>query len=247
MTGASGGATVPPTMTGADQLPRSPSAGAELAAFVDHTLLRADARPTEFDRLCDEAREHGFAAVCVPSGHVARCASRLLGTPVRIAAVVGFPLGSSLTSAKVFEAQAAVRDGAREIDMVLQVGSLKARDLSFVERDIRAVVDAVAACAVKVILETAMLDDEEKALGASLAKRAGAAFVKTCTGYGGGRATVEDVRLLRSVVGDACGVKASGGIRDAATARALIDAGATRLGTSSGLALVGGSVSEARY
>lgn len=211
----------------------------DLAGFIEHTLLRADARASDVATLCDEARAHRFAGVCVNPVHVARCAARLAGSGVRVVTVVGFPLGAHETAVKVLEAERAAEAGADELDMVLRVDALLDGDDDAVAADVRAVVRAVAPRSVKVILETALLDDARKVRGCELAGAAGAAFVKTSTGFGPGGATVADVRLMRSVVGDALGVKASGGIRDATTARAMIAAGASRIGTSSGVALAG--------
>jgi deoxyribose-phosphate aldolase len=212
--------------------------GRELAQRIEQTLLRPDAMRAEVLHLCEEACEHGFGAVCVHPLHVAACAGMLHGTRVRVVSVVGFPLGANRTETKVFEAAAAVSDGAHEIDMVLPLGALREGDDDGVRRDVEAVVRAVAPRPVKVILETGLLERSEKLRACALACDAGAAFVKTCTGFGPGGATVDDVRLLRAAVGDAMGVKASGGIRDAATARAMVEAGADRIGTSAGVAIV---------
>ena len=212
----------------------------DLAARIDHTLLLPGATAAEVRALCDEARRFGFAAVCVTSSRVALAAACLRGSGVLVAAVVGFPHGSALAEAKACEARLAVRLGAGEIDMVANLGALADGDWAAVHDDVRAVVDAAGGRPVKVILETGALTQEQKIAGAVLARLAGAAFVKTSTGFGPGGATVVDVRLLRRVVGPAMGVKASGGIRTAAQARALLDAGATRIGTSSGVEMVTG-------
>jgi deoxyribose-phosphate aldolase len=210
----------------------------ELAALIDHTLLRPEATRSDFVRLCHEAVQHSFATVCVNSAHVALCTSLLADRQVPIAATVGFPLGASSTAAKTAEAAQAVADGAGEIDMVCPIYALKeGREGSFVD-EIRSVVAAGRGAAVKVILETSLLSDDEKRLGAEWTRRAGAAFVKTSTGFGAKGATEADVKLLREVVGPAFGVKASGGIRDAETADKMIAAGANRLGTSAGVAIV---------
>ncbi|HEX3871594.1 MAG TPA: deoxyribose-phosphate aldolase [Pirellulales bacterium] len=211
-----------------------------LAATIDHTLLKPDATSDEIRRLCAEAREHAFATVCVNGGHVALAAELLRGTSTLPIAVVGFPLGAGTSRSKAFEAQDAVSNGAKEIDMVINIGSLKAGDTSLVGRDIKAVVDAVRPVPVKVILETALLTNDEKVVACKLAKEAGAAFVKTSTGFGPSGATVEDIRLMRETVGPTMGVKASGGVRSRETAEQMIAAGATRLGTSSGVAIVTG-------
>jgi deoxyribose-phosphate aldolase len=210
----------------------------ELAGLIDHTLLRADATPADIERLCDESLQYGFYAVCVNSSFVPLCVNRLKGTDVRIVAVTGFPLGAASTAAKSAETRRAVVDGADEIDMVLHIGRLKAGDRDYVRADIEMVVGAAAGRKVKVILETGFLDEAEKLAACQAAQKAGAKFVKTATGFGPGGATVDDVRLLRRAVGDELGVKASGGIRDLATARRMIAVGANRLGTSASVALI---------
>src|SRR5437763_3471467 len=212
----------------------------DLATYIDHTLLRPDATREDLIRLCDEARTYGFATVCVTAGNVALCARLLEGCPTRPIAVAGFPSGTGSTQAKVAETEEAIRSGAAEIDMVLHAGRLHAKDYAYVEADIRAVVAAAAPRPVKVILETGALDHLEKVIGCALAKAAGAAFVKTSTGFGPGGATVEDVALMRQVVGDDFAVKASGGVRTAADARRMLQAGANRLGTSASVAIVTG-------
>jgi len=213
---------------------------ADLASMIDHTLLKPDATREDLIRVCAEAREYGFATVCVRAENIAFCASRLEGSPVRPIAVVGFPTGTDSTAAKVAEARAAIAAGAAEIDMVLHLGRLKAKDYASVESDIRAVIQAASGRPVKVILETGALDRDEKIVGCALAKAAGAAFVKTSTGFGPGGATVEDVALMRRIVGEDVGVKASGGIRTTADARRMVDAGASRLGASASVAIVTG-------
>ncbi|WP_163995313.1 deoxyribose-phosphate aldolase [Pyxidicoccus caerfyrddinensis] len=223
---------------------RSP---ADLAPYIDHTLLKPEARAEDVVKLAEEARKHGFATVCVNSTHVATAARVLAGATTVPIAVVGFPLGASLPSAKAFEAREAIRAGAREIDMVLNVGALKSRDYALVHQDIATVVDAARPLPVKVILETSLLTDEEKVLACALSKAAGAAFVKTSTGFGGGGATAEDVALMRRVVGDDVGVKASGGIRSAEDAMKMLRAGANRLGASASVAIVSGQASTAKY
>ncbi len=216
---------------------------AALARVIDHTLLAPDATPEAIERLCAEAARHGFAAVCVNGVHVARCAAALAGTGVAVCSVVGFPLGANAPRVKVFEARAALEDGARELDMVLDLGALQARDDAAVERDVAGVVaEARAAGAlVKAILETGALDDDRKVRACRLAVAAGADFVKTSTGFGARGASVEDVALLRRTVGPSIGIKAAGGVRTAAFARALLAAGATRIGSSASLALVEGA------
>ncbi|QSQ23913.1 deoxyribose-phosphate aldolase [Pyxidicoccus parkwayensis] len=223
---------------------RSP---ADLAPYIDHTLLKPEARAEDVVKLAEEARKHGFATVCVNSTHVATAARVLEGSNTVPIAVVGFPLGASLPSAKAFEAREAIRAGAREIDMVLNVGALKAHDYARVHRDIATVVEASLPLPVKVILETALLTDEEKVLACALSKAAGAAFVKTSTGFGPGGATAEDVALMRRVVGEDVGVKASGGIRSAEDAMKMLRAGANRLGASASVAIVSGQTSTGKY
>ena len=222
----------------------------DLARFIDHTLLRPDATANDVDALCDEARTYEFAAVCVNPTWVRRCAQRLRGSGVKVASVVGFPFGASTTEVKALEARRAIRDGAREIDMVINVGALKSGDQELVRRDIEKVADACreAGAVCKVIIETALLGDEEKVVASHLAKLAKADFVKTSTGYGPGGATAHDVLLMRETVGPKLGVKASGGIRSAEDAREMIAAGATRIGASASVEIVtGGKPGEERY
>jgi deoxyribose-phosphate aldolase len=216
-----------------------------LAALIDHTALRPDAVRADFARLCKEAVQHSFATVCVNSAHVALCTSLLADRQLPVVATVGFPLGASNSAGKAAEAAQAILDGAAEIDMVCQIGALKDGLQDVFIDDIRRVVDAADGKPVKVILETCLLiletcllSNDEKQRGARWARIAGAAFVKTSTGFGGGGATEEDVRLLRAEVGPDFGVKASGGIRDARTAEKMITAGANRLGTSAGVTIV---------
>jgi deoxyribose-phosphate aldolase len=210
----------------------------DLAAFIDHTLLRPDAVRADFARLCKEAVQHSFATVCVNSAHVALCTSLLADRQLPIASTVGFPLGAGNSAGKASEAAQAVLDGASELDMVCQIGALKGGLHDVFIDDIRRVVDAADGRLVKVILETCLLSDKEKQRGAEWTRVAGASFVKTSTGFGGGGATEDDVRLLRAEVGADFGVKASGGIRDPSTADKMIAAGANRLGTSAGVAIV---------
>ena len=212
-----------------------------LAGIIDHTLLKPAATADDIARLCAEARQYGFGAVCVNGAWAPACRELLAGSPVKVCCVVGFPLGAMATAAKAFEAAQVVRDGAAEIDMVLNLGALKAGDDAWVEADIRAVVAAAAGRPVKVILETGLLTDAEKVRACQLAQRAGAAFVKTSTGFMSGSAATEaDIALMRRTVGPDMGVKASGGVRSLADARAMVARGATRLGTSSGVAIVTG-------
>ena len=210
----------------------------QLAAIIDHTLLRPEATADQVVRLCEEAREFSFGSVMVNSARVALAVSKLQGSGVKVGAVVGFPLGASLTNVKVFEAAEAMKLGAREIDMVMNIGALKSGDHDFVLADIRAVAEAVHAqkALLKVILEAGLLTNDEKLVACETSEKAGADFVKTSTGFLGGVATVEDVALMRRAV--TIGVKASGGIRNASDARKMIDAGATRLGTSSGVSII---------
>jgi deoxyribose-phosphate aldolase len=210
----------------------------KIAARIEHTLLKAEAGLGQVLTLCDEAVQHGFAAVCVNPVYVEAVAGRLKGTPVKPCAVVGFPLGANTPAVKVYEAGLAIKLGAREIDMVLQVGALKAGDHAFVEKEIRAVVAAAQGAAVKVIIEACYLNNDEKKMACELILAAGAQYVKTSTGLGSGGATLEDVQLLRSVVGDRLKIKAAGGIRTYEQAIALLEAGADRIGTSSGVAIV---------
>jgi deoxyribose-phosphate aldolase len=222
----------------------------DLARFIDHTLLRPDATAAEIDRLCSEAREFGFAAVCVNPTWVRRCAQNLRGSSVRVASVVGFPFGASTTEVKALEARRAIRDGAREIDMVINVGALRSGDHDLVRRDIEKVADACreAGAISKVIIEAALLSDEEKVVSSHLAKLAKADFVKTSTGFGPGGATVRDVLLMRETVGPKLGVKAAGGIRSAEDVREMIAAGATRIGASASVQIVsGGEPGDGRY
>ncbi|MFB3044625.1 MAG: deoxyribose-phosphate aldolase, partial [Acidimicrobiia bacterium] len=215
----------------------------DVAQYIDHTLLVADATADDIDMLCSEAEQYGFASVCINPTWVKRAANNLRGTKVPVCTVIGFPLGATTTDIKATETRKALRDGAREIDMVINVGALKSGDHEMVYNDIVKVVDAAhetgAIC--KVILETALLTDEEKVIASALAKRAKADFVKTSTGFGPGGATVYDVALMRETVGPDMGVKASGGVRTANDLEDMIAAGATRIGASAGVQIVGGS------
>lgn len=215
--------------------------GDDLALRIEHTVLSPTASLVAIDTLCAEAIEHSFFGVCVHPVHIARCVAALRGTAQAVVTVVGFPLGMSLSETKAFEARAAVALGAAEIDMVLRVDALKAGELTLVRQDIAAVVAASGDRAVKVILETGYLNDDEIRRACELAVDAGARFVKTSTGFGPRGASVEDVALMRSVVGSHAGVKASGGIRTRAQADAMVAAGADRLGTSAGVTLVQGA------
>lgn len=213
---------------------------ADLAPYIDHTLLKPDATRDDLRRLCEEAARFGFASVCVNSANVRFCKTLLQGKNVMVVAVVGFPLGASSPEAKAFEAREAVRNGADEIDMVMNIGALKSKDYALVLEDIRKVVKAVAPKKVKVIIETGMLSHNEKVVACALAKVGGAAFVKTSTGFGPGGATAQDVALMKEVVGEEVEVKASGGIRTPEAAQQMIEAGATRIGASASVAIVTG-------
>lgn len=214
---------------------------AALAQYIDHTLLAADATREQIATLCREAQEHGFYSVCVNSGQVPYAASLLTDGQVEVCAVVGFPLGAGLSDTKAFEAKQAIAAGAGEIDMVLNVGALKDGLLDQVGDDIAAVKQACGDVPLKVILETCLLDDAQKTKACEICRELGVAFVKTSTGFSRSGATLEDVALMRKVVGADVGVKASGGVRDYKTAIAMIEAGATRLGTSSGIAIISGA------
>ena len=215
--------------------------------MIDHTLLKADATNAQIEKLCAEAAEHGFATVCVNPRFVSLAAARLHDTSVGICTVVGFPLGATLSESKAFEARAAISLGATEIDMVLSIGALKEGEESYVLRDIEAVVNASGDIPVKVILETCLLSEAQIVTACRLCVAAGAAFVKTSTGFGGGGATAAHVALMRSAVGPDIGVKASGGIRDAEAARTMVAAGANRLGCSAGVAIVTGGSGTSGY
>jgi deoxyribose-phosphate aldolase len=212
----------------------------DLARLIDHTLLKPEATRDEVVKLCEEARKYHFASVCVNTTWVPLCKALLAGSDVMVCAVVGFPLGAMAPGPKAYEAREAVRQGAREIDMVLNIGAMKSRDYETVFEDICRVVKASQPAGVKVILETSALTQEEKIIAISLSKLAGAAFVKTSTGFGKGGATVEDVQLMRQLVGNELGVKASGGVRTAEDALKMAQAGANRLGASASVAIVSG-------
>lgn len=212
---------------------------ADVAKYIDHTLLKPDATREQYEQLCDEAAKYGFYSVCVNSFWIPFCARRLRGKDVKVCSVVGFPLGAMDSRSKGFETRNAIESGASEIDMVVNVGALKSGDLDVVEEDIRAVSRACRSTTVlKVIIETCLLTDDEKVTACRLAMEAGVQFVKTSTGLAGGGATVDDVRLMRRTVGSALGVKAAGGIRTCEDAQRMIDAGANRIGTSAGVAIV---------
>jgi deoxyribose-phosphate aldolase len=217
----------------------------DLAKIIDHTLLKPEATGEDIDKLCAEARQYGFASVCVNTSWVSRCRDLLRGSGVKVCCVVGFPLGAMDSRSKAYETREALSNGADEIDMVLNIGALKSRDLALVEKDIRAVVQAARNRVTKVIFETGLLTDEEKVIACELSKKAGATFVKTSTGFvKGSAATCEDIALMRRTVGPRMGVKASGGVRSLEDAQNMIKNGATRLGTSSGVAIVTGGIGK---
>ncbi len=212
-----------------------------LASYIDHTILKADAQAKDVEKICKEAAEYHFASVCVNAANVKQVAELLKGTDVKVCTVVGFPLGATLPQVKAFEAQEAIKDGAHEVDMVINVGALKSGLLEVVENDIRAVAEACKGKALlKVIIETCLLTDEEKVTACELAKKAGADYVKTSTGFSTGGALAEDIRLMRKTVGDQMGVKASGAVRDLETALKMIEAGASRIGASASVSIVEG-------
>jgi deoxyribose-phosphate aldolase len=219
----------------------------DIAKTIDHTLLKPDATQQEIAQLCFEARKYGFASVCVNPTWVSLCAQLLKGSPVKVCTVIGFPLGATSSETKVFETETAIQQGATEIDMVINIGALKARDLDTVARDIRGVVNAAHThgIIVKVIIETTLLTDEEKTIASLTSKEAGADFVKTSTGFAGGGATVHDVELMRKAVGPQMGVKASGGVRTYEDAASMLKAGATRIGASAGVKIIQGPGGQA--
>jgi deoxyribose-phosphate aldolase len=212
----------------------------KLASMIDHTLLKPEATEAQVVQLCDEAKQYRFASVCVNPTYVKLCAQRLQGSPARVCTVIGFPLGACLPEVKAYETQQALKDGATEIDMVINVGALKSKHHDLVKRDISAVVQVAheAGALVKVIIEAALLTDEEKVLVCQLAQQAGADYVKTSTGFGPGGATVDDVALMRRTVGLTMGIKAAGGIRTLADAQKMIEAGATRIGASASVKIM---------
>lgn len=212
----------------------------QLASCIDHTLLKPNATPAAIVRLCEEARSYGFYSVCVNPIHAALATKQLIGTTVRVCTVIGFPLGATFTEVKVAEAREAMRNGATELDMVLNIGSLLGDELALVQYDIESVVTAARKgdAIVKVIVETALLNEDQKITACEIVTNSGAEFIKTSTGFASGGATVEDIELMRRYVGPNVRIKASGGIRDIDLALDLLDAGADRIGTSSGVALV---------
>lgn len=213
--------------------------GLTMAKYIDHTLLKPDATLVQVSKICDEAKQYGFASVCVNPSFIEYVASSLAGSGVAPCVVIGFPLGATPAKVKAFETETVISLGAKEVDMVINIGAAKGGDWALVEKDIKAVVDAAKGKAhVKVIIETCLLTDDEKVKACIAAKSAGADFVKTSTGFSTGGATASDVALMRSTVGRELGVKASGGIRDLQSALNMLDAGATRLGTSAGVKIV---------
>jgi deoxyribose-phosphate aldolase len=210
-----------------------------IASLIDHTILRADTTKDQVIEYCRQAREYGFASVCVNPCHVSLVRKELQGSGVKVCTVIGFPLGADSSGTKAFAAKAAVKDGADEIDMVINIGAVKDGDFVYVEKDIREVVESSGDALVKVIIETCYLTDEEKVLACKAAVNAGAQYVKTSTGFGTAGATADDVRLMKKAVGEGIGVKASGGIRSFEKALEMVNAGADRIGTSSGIKIVG--------
>ncbi len=220
----------------------------ELAKMIDHTQLKPETTEEMIDTLCQEAAENNFASVCINPTWVKKSYQHLKDTDVKVCTVIGFPLGATPKEVKAFETINSIENGATEVDMVINVGALKSKQYDVVEADIQAVVDAAKGKAlVKVILETGLLTDEEKIKACEFSKKAGADFVKTSTGFGNGGATYEDIKLMRETVGPEMGVKASGGVRDYETAMKMIEAGATRIGASSGIAIINGLVGESDY
>lgn len=220
----------------------------KIARMIDHTALKPDTTENQIIKLCEEAKEYHFASVCVNPTWVKKSAEQLAGTEVKVCTVIGFPLGANTPEVKAFETDQAIKDGATEVDMVINIGALKDGNNELVERDIKAVVDAAKGRALtKVIIETCLLTDEEKVRACELAVKAGADYVKTSTGFSTGGATKEDIALMRKTVGPDVGVKASGGVRNAADAEAMIAAGATRIGASAGIEIVNGLTADGDY
>lgn len=219
----------------------------KLNKYIDHTLLKADSTKTQIDQLLAEAKTYDFASVCVNPTWVSHAAEALKDSDVKVCTVIGFPLGATTSDSKAFETQDAIAKGADEIDMVINIGQAKAGEFQLVQDDIRAVVEASGDKLVKVIIEACLLTDEEKVKACQAAQAAGADFVKTSTGFSTGGATIEDVRLMRETVGPDMGVKAAGGARSYQDALAFIEAGATRIGTSAGIAIMEGKVADGGY
>ncbi|MBB5173715.1 deoxyribose-phosphate aldolase [Texcoconibacillus texcoconensis] len=219
-----------------------------IAKMIDHTMLKADTKKEQIDKVCQEAKEHGFFSVCINPTWIEEVANQLAESDVKVCTVIGFPLGATTPETKAFETKDAIEKGADEVDMVINIGQLKDGQYDAVKRDIQAVVDAANGQAlVKVIIETSLLTDDEKRKACELAVEAGTDYVKTSTGFSTGGATVEDIRLMRETVGPDIGVKASGGMRDRETADAIIEAGASRIGASASVAIVQGGTSDSDY
>ncbi len=219
-----------------------------IAGMIDHTILKPEATEAEIMELCKEAVKYNFASVCVNPSMVAKAATILEGTPVKVCTVIGFPLGATTTEVKAFETEDTIKKGATEVDMVINIGKLKERDLAYVKNDIQAVVNAAKGKALtKVIIEACLLTDEEKVIACQLSKEAGADFVKTSTGFSKGGATANDIKLMRETVGPDMGVKASGGVRSREDALTMIENGATRIGASASIAICEGKESNSTY
>lgn len=217
------------------------------AKFIDHTLLKPESTRQQIDQIIDEAKEYNFKSICVNPTHVKYAAERLNDSDVLVCTVIGFPLGATTTATKIFETEDAIKNGASEIDMVINIGALKDGRFEDVQKDIEGVVGAANGKTVKVIIETVLLSDEEKVKASELAKAAGADFVKTSTGFAGGGATPEDVKLMKDTVGDELEVKASGGVRSLEDFNKMIDAGATRIGASAGVQIIQGLETDSDY
>lgn len=218
------------------------------AKMIDHTLLKAEATKEQIEKICAEAKEFGFASVCVNPTWVKLCSELLQGTEVLVCTVIGFPLGANTSAVKAFEVKDAIANGAKEVDMVINIGALKDKNYDLVQADIAAVVEAAKGSAiVKVIIESCLLTDEEKVKACELSVAAGADFVKTSTGFSTGGATAEDIALMRKTVGPDLGVKASGGVRSLEDMKKMVEAGATRIGASSGVAIMNGLISDSQY
>lgn len=217
------------------------------ASMIDHTLLKADATRDQIEKICEEAKNYEFASVCVNPTWVNLSSQLLANTNVKVCTVIGFPLGATTSEVKAFETKNAIDNGAQEIDMVINIGALKNKEYDIVRDDIKAVVDAANGTLVKVIIETSLLTDDEKVKACELSVEAGADFVKTSTGFSTGGATSEDVALMRKTVGPDIGVKASGGVRSLEDMKKMVEAGATRIGASSGVAIINGLTSESNY
>lgn len=219
-----------------------------LARMIDHTILKPEASEEAVRRICEDALKYNFASVCINPCNIPLVAQMLKGSEVKVCTVIGFPLGANSTAVKAFETEDAIKNGAQEVDMVINIGKLKSKDYEYVKNDIKAVVDAAKGKALtKVIIETSLLTDEEKVIACKLSKKAGADFVKTSTGFSTGGATPEDIKLMRETVGPEMGVKASGGVRSHEDAIKVIEAGATRIGASASIAICEGKVSDSTY